>query len=110
MVLVDTTFEQNIIKLGRNANDNDLIISEAKQSDYWFHLADFPSCHLIISVDDENPINKQMITYCAQLVKMNTKYKNVPKVSVNYCLIKQVHKTKTKGLVMLTGKINKTVV
>ena len=110
MVLVDTTYPNNTIKIGQNARDNDLIVSEAEQTDVWFHLADYPSCHLIISVNEDHPIDKQMIIYCSQLVKSRTKYKNIPKLTINYCPIKQVHRTKTKGLVTLSGVINKIVI
>lgn len=110
MVKEDKTFENNLIKIGENANDNDKIISEAAQTDIWFHLADFSSCHVIIKCSKEHPITKQMINYCAILVKENTKYKNLPKVTVNYTDIKNVKKTETKGKVILKGKIMNIIV
>jgi predicted ribosome quality control (RQC) complex YloA/Tae2 family protein len=110
MVKVDNQFENNPIKIGQNAVENTMIISDSTQTDMWFHLADFPSCHLIIENSTKYPISTQMIQYCAEKVKENTKYKNIPKVKVNYTSIKNVHKTKTPGLVNLTGKIMHIVV
>jgi len=107
MIKEDQIFENNIIRIGGNAEDNDKIVAEAKQTDYWFHLANLPSCHVIISVDKNNPITKQMIKYCAYLVKENTKYKNFKEVVVNYTLIKNVKRTKEKGKVILIGKVEK---
>lgn len=110
MVKEDNTFENNPIKIGQNAEENDQIISEAKQTDLWFHLANFPSCHVIISVSKEFPVTKQMISYCCQLTKENTKYRDLQKVKVNYTIIKNVKKTDIKGKVILKGKLNEMIV
>ncbi len=104
MVKEDQTFENNIIKIGENANENDEIISQAKQTDIWFHLDKFPSCHVIISCDKKNPVNNQMLKYCATLCKEHTKYKNHNKLKVKYTEIKNVKRTKTPGRVTLKGK------
>jgi len=110
MVKQDNHFENNLIRIGENAEDNDKIISEAKQTDTWFHLASFSSCHVIISCSKEYPITKQMIFYCANLVKENTKYKNMPNLKVNYTTIKNVKKTDIPGRVTITGKVMNIVV
>ena len=110
MVKTDNTFEYNLIKIGENQSDNDQIITDAKQNDMWFHLSNLPSCHVIITNNSMYPINKEMIIYCAQLVKLNTKYNNYKKLKVNYCNIKNVKKTNIKGKVILKGKINTIIV
>lgn len=110
MVKQDNHFENNPIKIGESAEDNDKIISDAKQTDTWFHLASFPSCHVVISCSKEYPLTKQMIYYCASLVKENTKYKNMPNLKVNYTTIKHVKKTDTPGKVSLSGKVMNIVV
>lgn len=110
MVKQDTTFENNLIKIGKNAEENDQIIKEAKQTDLWFHLSELPSCHVIIVCSKEFPVTKQMINYCAQLVKENTKYKDLAKVKVNYTEIKNVKRTEIKGKVILKGKVSSIIV
>ncbi len=110
MVKEDKTFENNLIKIGQNAEENDLIISEAKQTDVWFHLANLPSCHVILSCSKEFPVTKSMINYCCLLTKENTKYKDLQKVKVNYTTIKNVKKTDVKGKVILKGKLSTMVV
>jgi predicted ribosome quality control (RQC) complex YloA/Tae2 family protein len=105
MVGVDKTFENNSIKIGKNARDNDTIIKESKETDIWFHLASFPSCHVIIECSTEYPINTKMIIYCAALVKQNGKYKNIHKLKVNYTEIKNVTRTTTLGHVILKVKV-----
>ena len=101
MVIEDYTFPNNLIKIGENREDNDSIISLGKQCDIWFHLANFPSCHVIISTDKKYKATKKMIKYCAQLVKENTKYKNYKNLKVNYTELKNIKKTDVKGTVIL---------
>ena len=110
MVKEDNTFENNLIRIGENADDNDQIIKESNQSDMWFHLNSFPSCHVIIACSKEFPITNQMIIHCCLLVKENTKYKNFAKLKVNYTEIKNVKRTEIKGKVILKGKIYTIIV
>lgn len=110
MVKIDLTYENNKIKIGKNAIDNDNIIKESKETDVWFHISGLPSCHVIIECSTENPITKQMIYYCANLVKHNTKYKNINKLKINYTNIKNVFRTDVPGKVILKGKINSIII
>ena len=110
MAKIDLTYENNKIKIGKNAEDNDNIIKEAKETDVWFHLAEFPSCHVIIECSKEKPITKQMIYYCGNLVKQNTKYKNIGSLKINYTDCKNVIRTEIKGKVILKGKINNIII
>ena len=104
MVKEDTTFENNLIKIGENKEENDQLVAKAKQTDLWFHLASLPSCHIILECDKKNKATKEMIKHCAVLVKENTKYKNHSKLKVNYTPIKNVKRTDTPGKVILKGK------
>ena len=99
------TFENNLIQIGENAEENDQLIMEANQTDLWFHLSKFTSCHVVIACSKKYPITQQMINHCCILVKENTKYKNIPKIKVNYTEIKNVKRTEIKGTVILNGKI-----
>lgn len=110
MVKIDATFENNKIKIGQNSQDNDTIIKESKETDLWFHIANLPSCHVIIESSTEYPVTKQMIVFCANLVKQNTKYKNVKNIKINYTNIKNVIRTDTPGKVYLKGKVKSIIV
>ena len=90
MVKKDLTFENNLIKIGENANDNDKIISEANQNDIWFHLDKFPSCHVILSCSKKYPPNEKMLYYCAKICKENTKFRNLPNIKIKYTKIKNI--------------------
>lgn len=110
MVLDDLKFIYNKIRIGQNAEENDLLIIEAKQTDLWFHLAGLPSCHVVLSCDNINPHTKLMINYCGFLVKFNTKFKNIQKIKVHYTQIKNVHRTNIKGKVTIKGKLKEILV
>ena len=110
MVKEDKTFDNNLIKIGENAKDNDNIIKESKETDVWFHISNLPSCHVIIECSKEHPINKQMIAHCANLTKENGKYKNISKIKINYTEIKNVKRTLVPGKVMINGKIKSIIV
>lgn len=110
MVKIDYTFPDNPIKIGQNSQENDKMISEAKQNDMWFHLSNLPSCHVIIAHSDKQEITKQMILYCANLVKQNTKFRNLHKIRINYTFIKNVRKTTIPGKVNISGKMESIVV
>lgn len=92
--------KQYRVRIGRNAGENDKIIQEASQNDVWFHLAAFPSCHLIISCS-LNALTPSLRNQCAQLVKNNTKYRDVPNLRVNFIEIKYVKRTEIPGRVIL---------
>jgi len=103
MVKFDNTFENNLIRIGRDRFENDQIIVESKETDVWFHLKDVPSCHVIIACDIEHILTNTMIMHCARLVKENTnKQKNIPNIKVIYTEIKNVQRTKEPGLVTLS--------
>lgn len=104
MVKEDFTFEHNKIKIGENSEDNDKIISDANQNDLWFHLANLPSCHVILSCSVDHMPTIQMVNYCANLVKENTKFKNLKRIKVHYIPIKNIRKTDVKGKIIIKGK------
>ena len=38
-----------ILKIGKNAKENDELISSSEKTYTWFHLSDYPSCHGVIN-------------------------------------------------------------
>ncbi|AYV82331.1 MAG: protein of unknown function DUF814 [Homavirus sp.] len=110
MVKEDDSYPNNKIKIGENKEENDTLVKSAKDTDIWFHLSNLPSCHVILECDKKNEATKDMIRYCAQLVKQNTKYKNFSKLKVTYTEIRNVRRTSTVGMVILKGKTNDIVI
>ena len=97
-----TIIHDNITyRLGRNANENFKLIDEADQEDWWFHLEDHPSGHCIIDSKELTELNTQMKIFAGQLVKNNSKLKNINKVKIIFTQVKNIMKTKTIGTVIL---------
>ena len=81
-----------IIIIGNNAKENWAIIDNASENDYWFHLSDYPSCHIICK-PNKDKLEKEEIKKIGILCKINTnKCKNLNNIYVDYTLIKNVKK------------------
>lgn len=93
------------IIIGKNAKENWDIIDNSSQSDIWFHLDNFPSCHVILKTNsfDLKDFNKQTLIYCASLCKNNSKYANLKKISVIYTKIHNVKKGDKVGSVITSN-------
>lgn len=92
--------------IGKNANDNFNIIDISSPNDIWFHLSDYPSCHIIASID-YLILNKKELMYIIKqgsiLCKKYSKYNNQKKIEVIYTTIKNIQKTKILGTVISTN-------
>ncbi|MBQ3102430.1 NFACT family protein [bacterium] len=88
------------IYIGKNARQNDYLLSKiARGEDYWFHALNAPSCHLILKqTHDKKTPDKEILEFCAQLVKENSKYKNSGKSSIIYTKRKYLKKPTAKQL------------
>jgi hypothetical protein len=99
------------IRVGHNQKENELLICTAPQTALWFHLADFPSAHAILTnTTKPGKYETAAIIRTASLVKKHAKsgVNNLQKLSVNYLPIKNVKRTETPGKVIMT-KTPKTI-
>ena len=105
-VKIDNIFPTNPILIGKNQKGNDEILKSAKPDDLWFHLANLPSCHAIMSIpsEDDTVTLKSKINYCVNLVKQNTKFKNAKNIKVDCLAIKYIKLTSIPGEVILMKK------
>jgi predicted ribosome quality control (RQC) complex YloA/Tae2 family protein len=88
------------ISIGCSAQDNWDIIDAAGQHDYWFHLQDNPSCHVILHVPSKKTeIDKQTLIHCAMLCKQNSKYANQKNVKIIYTQRRNISKGDAIGSV-----------
>lgn len=79
------------IKVGEIAQDNWDIIGDASQNDIWFHVENFPSCHVVLKVPGKiKDVHKSVYKYCASLCKEGSKQKNAKCISIIYTEIKNV--------------------
>jgi predicted ribosome quality control (RQC) complex YloA/Tae2 family protein len=93
-------------QIGKNAQDNFNIIDQANENDLWFHLADYPSCHVIASIPNLNISKKELkkiIKQGALLCKINSKYKKENNLEVIYTEVKNVKKTEVIGEVITSN-------
>ena len=97
-------------KIGNNAEENWKILDEANENNLFFHLSSFPSCYVILEIENEikdifelNKIIEQAALEC----KLNTKYKNLKYIKVDYCSISNIIKGNKVG--ELFYKSNKQV-
>jgi predicted ribosome quality control (RQC) complex YloA/Tae2 family protein len=94
-------------RLGKNAKENFVLIDNADQEDWWFHLDNHPSGHCIV---ESKHITIDMIEFASNLVKDNSKLKDKNnKVKIIYTMIKNIKKTKTVGMVNILVKPNEYI-
>ena len=99
-----TTFIQDAVKYtihsGKSAKGNDRLLDESSPSDIWFHIADGPSSHIILSNPTNLAINKiprQVIKRCACICKASAKLST--KCAIIYTERANVEKTEVLGCV-----------
>lgn len=115
--MIKETFEYQDISfeiiVGKNAQENWDLISNASQNDLWFHLGgNMPSPHVILKIPEKfvlKKIPKQIIFQCANLCKSHSKYCNIKKVSVIYTEIKNISKGEIVGSVY-TKKTSEVII
>ena len=89
------------ILVGENKYENNKIVSEAHEKDFWFHVQDIPSCHVILKTEGLKRIPRQVIKHCAYLCKINSKAKTLGKCNILYTFISNITKTEIIGEVIV---------
>ena len=89
---------------GKSAKGNDKLLDDSSPSDVWFHVADAPSAHIILSNPTNLAINKiprQVIKRCACICKASAKLST--KCAIIYTERANVEKTEVLGRVTTTN-------
>ena len=97
VIIEGKTFEYII---GRSADENHEIIEQANPYDLWFHVSNYPSCHVICKLENkkyESKLFHKIIKQGAVCCKQYCKFKNVLDVSIIYTYIKNITKTYKSG-------------
>ena len=92
------------IHSGKSAKGNDKLLDESSPTDVWFHVADAPSSHIILSNPTNLAINKiprQVIKRCACICKASAKLS--AKCAIIYTERANVEKTEILGRVTTTN-------
>jgi predicted ribosome quality control (RQC) complex YloA/Tae2 family protein len=92
--------------IGQNKEENSLIISQSASNDYWFHLQNDSSCHVIAHIPVEIKMTRKERGYIirkgAELCKLNSKMKNEKNVSIIFTKMQNVVQTDKVGQVEIT--------
>ena len=88
-------------KIGQNAQDNFDIIDEADPEEFWFHVNNAPSAHILVTIPQEwdKKAQQYLIKKGAELAKQHSSSKSEKDVSIVYTKIKNVTKTDIIGQV-----------
>lgn len=94
-----------IFIVGSNKEENQYLINNSQQHDLWFHIANYPSCHVVCKMNPNNKLNKKhlnkIIKQGALCCKMHSKYKHLQKLDITYATIRQLENTETVGSVIV---------
>lgn len=86
------------MNVGKNAEDNWKLLSEAVPQDLWFHVSGGPSAHVFLSNDHITPQN---IHRAACLTKERSKFKTYSRVKITYCPVANIKRGSKPGEVMI---------
>ena len=89
--------------VGKSAEDNWKIISNADKDYYWVHADNVPSSHIIIEIDD--PLEDE-IKYACQLCKSQTKQISNSSVQFIITQVKNIKLGSKSGEVYFKDKSN----
>jgi predicted ribosome quality control (RQC) complex YloA/Tae2 family protein len=92
--------------IGTNANDNHSVIDKGTPNDLWFHIANTPSCHVVVKLPDECDKKelRSIIKKGSLLCKQNTKrFASLDNVEIMYTPIKNISKTHVAGEVIVSN-------
>ena len=94
-------FKNYQLRQGKNKTENDQLITDASENDYWVHIANYPSGHCIISNPENSKINRKILKRACCLVKQHSKYNSIKKLEFDITQIKYIEKTDIIGQVIV---------
>lgn len=90
--------DEIIFRRGRNAKENHRLIEDADSNDWWFHMSETSSCHVIMDCSD---ITNDRVKFACDIIKNSKKY---GKILICYTKINNIKKTKNPGEVIILNK------
>ena len=95
--------DNNLVRIGSNANENWDLIDTLKKNDIWVHLKHNPSCHGVIRIPKKNRDNRvfqNLLSYTGRMVCMQSSKRissNIKDVELIYIKGKYVKKGSKVG-------------
>jgi len=101
-IMKELNFQGFIILIGKNKYENSLLLEIAEPQDYWIHVKDYPSGHVII----KNPLEKKIPTKvikraCCILKSSNNKHKSIQGLEFDVTKRENISLTNNMGEVIL---------
>jgi len=87
------TYEGFQVVVGQSADENDTLLRQAHQNDWWFHASKLPSAHVWLRLNENFELTPSMVYTCADLVKKHCK-KAGSSLKVDYLQRKNLTKTR----------------
>lgn len=75
-------FNDYKISVGKNEKGNEFLLKNSKKNDFWFHLKDIPSSHVIVKTNKQN-LTPEVIEFAAK-VCINFSVKGAGKYAVDF--------------------------
>lgn len=88
-----------LIRVGRNNIQNDYLLKDANRNHYWFHINQYHGSHVIVCTTE---LTADLIEFAATLAVQYSQAKTANNVDVNYTKVRNVKRTKVKGLVNIS--------
>ena len=101
------SINNTLCNIGSNAKENWELLEKSKGTDILFHLSSFPSCYVILQNETNDFPSMDILKEAALNCKLNTKYKNLKNIKIDYTFCKNVEKGEVVG--ELIYKSNKKV-
>lgn len=95
-------FQNYELRLGKNKKENDQLITDASDNDYWVHISNYPSGHCIIANPENIKIDKKILKRACCLVKQHSKCSSIKKLKFDITQIKYIEKTRILGQVFVS--------
>lgn len=94
-------FKNYELRLGKNKKENNELITNATENDYWIHFSEYPSGHCIIINEKDEKIPRNILKRACCLVKQHSKYSSTKNIVFDITQIKYIEKTDVLGEVLI---------
>lgn len=94
-------YEKYMLRLGKNKTENNELITEATDNDYWAHISEYPSGHCIIQNPENIKIPRKVLKRACCLIKQHSKYSSIKNLSFDVTQIKYIEKTNILGQIVI---------
>ena len=88
------------VLIGENKEENDSLVRESDDKDYWIHISEYPSAHGVIRNPSKKRVPLQVIKrVCVFIKERSSKCKSMKKLLFDVARIEHVKPTEKVGQV-----------